>query len=145
VEHEHDVERIPGDQRFRRGQRLRSPLDFARVRRHGRHTGGALLALTCARRPEGARLPTRAGFSVGKRVGGAVQRNLVKRRLREALRRHLAQLPAGWDLVFSARPAALGADYAALAAEVTALLARAGLLPAETTSDPGSPDHRGAS
>lgn len=142
MEREQDDERIPSDQRLRRSQRVRSPLDFARIRRRGRSTGGQLMALGWARQPAPAG-PTRVGFSVGKRVGGAVVRNRVKRRLREAVRRELAGVPPGWDLVFSARAPAAGADGAALAAEVGALLERAGLH--SHPSDPEQPDHRGSS
>ncbi len=47
---------------------------------------------------------TRLGLSVGKRVGGAVVRNRVKRLLREAFRLTQHDLPPGLDLVASARP-----------------------------------------
>ena len=69
---------------------------------------------------------SRYGFSVSKRVGKAVKRNKVKRRLREILRS--AQVKAGWDLVFIARPAASKADYASLDKGVKGLLSRAELL-----------------
>ncbi|MBI4340568.1 MAG: ribonuclease P protein component [Chloroflexi bacterium] len=69
---------------------------------------------------------TRTGFSVGRRVGGAVVRNKVKRRLREIVR----QLPvkAGWDVVFIARPASAGAPFLQLGEAATDLLTRARLL-----------------
>jgi ribonuclease P protein component len=69
---------------------------------------------------------SRYGFSVGRRVGGAVVRNQVKRRLREILRS--AQLKPGWDIIFIARPPAAGADFAGLGRSVQNLLSRAGLL-----------------
>jgi ribonuclease P protein component len=128
LERDERLERIPGQERFGRARRLRSPRDFQRVRR-GRRVSGSYLTLGCVRQA-GALGPARIGFSVGKRVGNAVVRNRVKRRLREATRRLLAGVPAGWDLVISARPEAAAADYAALAADVRALLDRAGLLPA---------------
>jgi ribonuclease P protein component len=71
--------------------------------------------------------PSRAGFSASKRVGGAVVRNHLKRRLREVLRRLLPTLTPGWDLVLTARAAAAEASYEALVGEVQTLLARAGL------------------
>lgn len=63
------------------------------------------------------------GFVVPKRVGTAVARNRLKRRLRAAI----AALPLapGWDMVISARPAAANASYAELAAALADLLARA--------------------
>jgi ribonuclease P protein component len=69
---------------------------------------------------------SRYGFSVGRRVGGAVVRNRVKRRLREILRR--LPLEPGWDIIFIARPHVASADFAALKKAIHGLLSRAGLL-----------------
>ncbi len=144
MEHDGCVERSSGSERFRRESRLRSTQDFQRVRRRGRRQQGRWLILAYARRvaaeaapttatpsetPQGAtRLPTRIGFSVSKQVGGAVQRNRVKRRLREAVRRRLWKTQRGWDMILIARPEAANADYASLAAELAELLARARVL-----------------
>ena len=49
---------------------------------------------------------SRIGLTVSRAVGGSVERNLVKRRLREAARKHLAELGPGWDVVFNARKSA---------------------------------------
>lgn len=68
---------------------------------------------------------SRIGFSVSKRVGKAVIRNKVKRRLREILRQ--APLRPGQDIVFSARPAAATADFGSLRDAARELLARAHL------------------
>ena len=69
---------------------------------------------------------SRYGFSVTKKVGKAVQRNHLKRLLREIMR--MQSLKAGWDIVFIARPAAVSVDYHQLKEAVTKLLARAQLL-----------------
>lgn len=127
-------ERISGRSRFRSSQRLRSPRDFERVRRRGRHFSGALLSLSCARREVEADAPpplTRIGFSVSKRVGGAVERNRVKRRLRESIRKRLVTLVPGWDVIVTARSGAAQADYVTLDAALAEALARARLWPSE--------------
>jgi ribonuclease P protein component len=105
--------------------RLRETAAFERARRRGRTWGNALLVLNAVRAdgPE-----SRCGFAVSRRVGKAVQRNRVKRRLREIVRRRLPAIPSGWDLVLNARPATAAAPYARLAGAVDDLLHRAGLL-----------------
>ena len=69
---------------------------------------------------------TRYGFIVSKRVGGAVTRNRVKRRLREIVRR--TDTKQGMDIIISARPQAAGASFAVLKNDVTISLARAGVM-----------------
>ncbi len=61
---------------------------------------------------------SRIGLTVSRVVGGSVERNLVKRRLREAVRHHLPELGPGWDIVFNARQSAKGVAFAALDATV---------------------------
>jgi ribonuclease P protein component len=75
--------------------------------------------------PNGSNL-SRYGFSVTKKVGKAVQRNRLKRLLREIMR--LQALKPGWDIVFMARSVAVNADYHQLKGAIAKLLARAQLL-----------------
>ena len=115
--------------------RLRASADFERARRRGRSWGNALLVLhACG----GSDAGPRCGFSVSRRVGKAVVRNRVRRRLREILRPRMARVPAGWDLVFTARPAAAAASSADLAGAADDLLRRAALL----TAGPPRPEAR---
>ena len=108
---------------MRREQRLRKSRDFALVRREGRSWPGRLLVL--ATRPNGLDL-ARFGFSVSKRVGNAVTRNRVKRRLREAAR--LSDVSPGWDILLIARAGAGDAGYHELERSMTNLFRRAKLL-----------------
>ncbi|WP_371744564.1 ribonuclease P protein component [Georgenia sp. TF02-10] len=69
--------------------------------------------------------PALVGFVVPKAVGGAVQRNQVKRRLRAVLAARVVALPAGARVVVRALPDAAGATFQQLASDVDAALAAA--------------------
>lgn len=72
---------------------------------------------------------SRFGFVVSRRLGKAVVRNRVKRRLREIARQTPVQ--PGWDIIFIARVPAAGADYKNLEKSVRMLLLRAGIIVGE--------------
>jgi len=72
---------------------------------------------------------TRYGLTVSRRVGKAVVRNKIKRRLRQILR--LAKLPPGWDVIIIARNPAASSDYATLGKSIEKLLGRAGVFMGE--------------
>jgi ribonuclease P protein component len=93
------------------------------VFQQGRHNGGRLLAL---RSVQNELAWTRFGFVVSKRVGKAVVRNRVRRRLREIIR--TAGLKEGFDLVVTARPEAATGNFDALRQETQLLLRRARLI-----------------
>lgn len=95
--------------------RLRRTADYRRVQRGGHRHHRELLVTVHA--SNGLKHP-RFGLTVSRKVGNAVVRNRVKRRLRDAVRRHPAARDGsldGVDVVFIARSRAAGADHAALA------------------------------
>ncbi len=100
-------------------ERLRSPSDFRQVYGRGVSAAGDCLVvyIWLSGRP-GQRL----GISVSRRVGKAVTRNLIKRRLREAFGALAELAPAGADIVIVARTAAAEADYHKMETEMRKLL-----------------------
>ena len=101
---------------------LKKPQDFATVRRRGRSWSNRTLVLVALPNELGV---SRFGFTVGRRVGNAVARNKVKRRLREAARQ--SDVADGWDLVVLARRDAASAGYRQLSLDMADLLWRARL------------------
>lgn len=101
-------------------QRLTAADDFRRTVRRGRRRGGRLLVVHRLRTADDR--TARAGVVVSRAVGTAVTRNLVKRRLRHLLAQRLGQCPEGTMLVLRAQPAAAGASYAELGAQLDAAL-----------------------
>ncbi len=65
---------------------------------------------------------SRVGFSIKKALGGAVVRNRMRRRLREIVRCHREEIPAGWDIVIHPKHSVAKAPFAALTAEFLRLL-----------------------
>lgn len=93
----------------RRGgrRRLSRSAEFDRVFRQGRSRAGRHLVLhSFPRSDAGEADGPRLGVSVGRRVGGAVERNRVKRLVRESFWALAADLPPGTDFVVVARPEA---------------------------------------
>ena len=67
----------------------------------------------------------RVGLTAGKVLGKAHERNRIKRRMREALRRHVGLIPAGFDLILHPRRTVLTIEFAKLEAEVVRILEQA--------------------
>ena len=108
---------------MKRAQRLRRPADFRRVRELApRGIPHPLLVMYVAPNDLGA---TRVGITVSGRVGKAVVRNRVRRRLREAIRLRFEQLPPSADIVITARPVSAAASWIDLNIALDTVLQRA--------------------
>lgn len=106
---------------MQRQYRIRKNGQFQYVFRKGKGMGCREMSLTYVRAGR-----MQVGFSVSKKVGNAVIRNLVKRRMRECFRLQMPLLKNGF-YVFAARPAAADATYRQLEKAMNGLLKRQGL------------------
>ena len=70
-----------------------------------------MFAAFCLARPDPARSTARLGLTVPRAIGGAVVRNRIKRRIREAFRLRRAEIGSQWDIVVNPRRAALDASF----------------------------------
>lgn len=117
---------------FPRSARLLRHADFERVYKLGRRHFSASMTVFYWPRPEaggaGAKAPAartavasglRIGFTVGRALGGAVQRNRMKRRLREAVRLTLPSSGPGADVVINPKKSLLTVEFAAVVNEVS--------------------------
>jgi ribonuclease P protein component len=116
------------DLRFPKSRRLTRAADFDRVRKEGRVSRGTLITLGVLLNETGAGV--RAGFVTSRKVGGAVVRNRIRRRLREIFRQHQRDVVAGAWIVTIASPRAARATYRALEDEWLRLASRASILAA---------------
>ncbi len=108
-------------QGFPRDARLLKHADFQVVYKLGRkHFSGNMTAFY--REREGT-ASSRVGFTVGKVLGGAVERNRIRRRMRAAVRNHLRELARPLDLVLHPRKSVLTLKFAQLDAEIMQVFA----------------------
>jgi ribonuclease P protein component len=113
-----------------RRYRLTSPQDFERVRRAGKSYAHPLLVVIACQND----LPNpRFGFGAARALGGAVERNRARRRLRAAARLLQPRVSAGWDIILIARPGIAQADFHSLSGALADKLTEAGLITAEAT------------
>ena len=126
-----------------KGDRLRNARAFHETYKEGTTVGEQLIVLHVLASTD--RPHTRlVGFAVSKKVGNAVERNRVRRRLRALARELLPCLGRGFQVVVGARPAAARATFSDLRTSMQRAFSRAGLLamtapppPATMPQDPG--------
>jgi ribonuclease P protein component len=102
---------------FPRELRLLRHADFERVYKQGRRHFAAHMTVFYLRRENGQSM--RVGFTVGRVLGGAVDRNRMKRRLREAVRLHRPATVTGVDVVINPKKSLLTADFGEIENEIT--------------------------
>ena len=110
---------------MKRKSRLKRSADFQRVRRFGKSYAHPLIVLAAIPNEQDF---SRFGFIAGGSVGGAVERNRAKRRMRAVVYESMDQLPSGWDIVLIARKPILGAPYVEIQKAIASLLKRAQIL-----------------
>ena len=116
--------RGPLDFSFPPAVRIRSRTDFLKVQRNGKKLRGRCFTLLTLRND----LPSsRFGITVSRKIGNAVERNRVKRRIREIQRLWRREVLPGNDIVVIARRDALTAPFEEMEGEFLRLVRNAGL------------------
>ena len=112
----------------RRNARLRKHADYQRVYSGSRKQFSASMTYFVYTRPAvaGVQIPecARVGLTAGRVLGNAVERNRIKRRMREAVRKHLEKLPAGLDVVLHPRKSVITMEFPALDREVAEIFSK---------------------
>ncbi len=118
----------PAERQSLAGARLRKHSDYQRAYAAARKRQSASMswflapqAVIAGNSPAGPRI----GLTAGKVLGKAHERNRIKRRMREALRRHIDLLPAGCDLIFHPRRVVLTMEFRKLEEEIVRILQQA--------------------
>lgn len=123
----------PGERAtFPRRARLLRHADFERVYKQGKRHFAAHVTVFYLRRIGG--VGPRIGFTVGKALGTAVERNRVRRRLREGVRLHRSELISPLDVVITPKKSALKAQFSELEREIMRAFEVIGRAIGESTS-----------
>ena len=99
--------------------------EFRRIYRKGKSVVSPAMVLYCQKNRQGR---TRLGITVSTKLGKAVVRNRVRRRLREIWRLNKKDMEPGWDIILVARVRAVETSYQKLDKTYRRLLDEAGLL-----------------
>ena len=110
---------------------------FRQVRQGGKSHPHPILVLCYL--PNGESF-SRCGFTVSRRIGGAVERNRARRRMSEAVRLMWDMVAPGWDMVWVARPGINEAEFSELQSACARLIRRARLLRASDRVSNGASD-----
>jgi len=121
--------------------RLRKHADYQRVYQASRKQFSKQMSFFVAARPADSHFTEatpRIGLTVGKVMGKAVDRNRIKRRMREAVRRNLAELTAPVDVILHPRRSVIDLDFSVLNREVAQIF-RTIQKAANNPQQPGAP------
>jgi ribonuclease P protein component len=106
-------------------ERLKSPRDFSLVYTQGKPSFGKYVVVSVL--PMDRKI-SRVGFAVGKKVGNAVTRNRVKRRLRAIMQGQAGRITPGFDVIIGAKQKSVTASFQDLEADLCRVLKYSGLL-----------------
>ena len=121
------------------GLRLRKHADYQSAYTAGRKRQSPSMSWFLAPQPEAETAGPRIGLTVGKVIGKAHERNRIKRRMREAIRRHINLLPLHSDLILHPRRGVLGLEFSKLEAEIVRILTQANAEAARTVRNHAAP------
>jgi len=107
------------------GARLRKHADYQAAYAASRKRQSSSMSWFLAPQPETTTAGPRVGLTVGKVIGRSHERNRIKRRMREVLRRHVDLLPAHSDLILHPRRVVLDIEFTKLEAEIVRILTQA--------------------
>lgn len=107
------------------GARLRKHADYIRVYAAGCKRQSASMSWWLALQIEPLTGGSRMGLTAGKALGKAHERNRIKRRMREVLRRHVGLFPPGCDMIFHPRRIVMTLEFSELEAEIVRILEQA--------------------
>jgi ribonuclease P protein component len=107
------------------GARLRKHADYQIAYAASRKRQSSSMTWFLAPQAESENSGPRVGLTVGKVIGKAHERNRIKRRMREALRRHVHLLPAHCDLILHPRRVVLSIEFGKLETEIVRILTQA--------------------